>query len=178
MEGWRMGIQAAQYTYGRLHLPRWEVSLPVARDGRTQFLAIRMVCGAVGLASPQKQFAVIHKRYGASERRVPFNVEGVGWREFVSLPSDDVALWLAGLRPEHCTITARGTLEAFITDAKAALQALIFRPDYVPADPRLRGVLSVSARQETVFACDCGRHWRIVTEDGASEVERISGDEG
>jgi hypothetical protein len=168
-------MQGASYTYGWLHMPRWEVSIPVARDGRVQFLPVRQTCKAIQV-DPQTQFTVIHKRYKTTERLVPFHVEGVGWREFLSLPSDDAALWIAGINPARCGLTARGALEDFIAEAKAALQALIFRPDYVPPDPSARGVLSVSARHETVFACDCGRHWRIVTEDGASEVERISGD--
>jgi hypothetical protein len=173
-------VKGGKYTHGWLHLPRWEVSVPFAREGKVQFLAIRMMCKAVGLTAPQKQFAAIHKRYSATERQVPFHIEGVGWRDFLSLPSDDIALWMAGLRPEHCTITARGTLEDFIADAKAALSALIFKPDYVPPDPRARGVISHITRperSEIVMACDCGRHWLIIKEGEHVEVERISGDE-
>jgi hypothetical protein len=176
-----MGVQAGRYTYGWLHLPRWEVSLPVAREGHVQFLSIRMVCNAIGVAAPQKQFTVVHKRYSATKREVPFKIDRVGWRDFLSLPSDDVALWMASIRLEHCKITVRGPLEDFIADAKAALSALLCKPDHVPADRSVRGVVSHTVRPhrtETVVACDCGRHWLVISEGERVEVERINGDGG
>lgn len=164
------------YTYSRLHLPHWlEVTIPIARTGNVQWIPIRLTCAAIGI-DPQKQFAAIHRRYPASVREVPFKTR-VGRRDYLALPSDDFALWLATINPARCKLATRPRLEAFIADAKAALSALLFKPDYVPPDPGAQGVLSASSRYEMVFACECGRHWRIVTADGGSyEVERISGD--
>jgi hypothetical protein len=172
-----MSVSVGQYTYGVLHMPRWEVSIPIAREGKIAYLPIRLTCKAIGV-DPQTQFTVIHGRFEDTSRTVPFNIEGVGWRPFLALPSDDAALWIAGINPKKCKITARGTLEDFIAEAKQVLEGMIFKPDYVPSDPSSFGVLSLSTRTVQVFACECGRHWRIVTEDGETSVERISGDEG
>ena len=170
-------VSAGQYVYGKLHMPRWEVSIPIAREGRVAFLPIKMTCKAIGV-DPQTQFTVIHRRFAETAREVPFRIDGLGWRSYLALPSDDAALWIAGINPSRCKLTARGTLEEFIAEAKVVLQAMIFKPDYVPPDTTHYGVLSQSTRTTQVFACECGRHWRIVTEDGETTVERISGDEG
>lgn len=155
---------------------RWEVTLPVARSGKTQWLPIRLTCAAIGL-DPQTQFTAIRRRFAGTVREVPYKTRA-GWRDYLALPADDFALWLAGINPARCKLENREQLEAFIADAKATLERLLFNPDYIPPDPDAHGVLRVSTRQELVFACECGRHWRIVTADGQSDIERISGDEG
>lgn len=171
-------MRAEIFTYSKLHLPRWEVSIPVAREGKRQWIPIRLTCDAIALDT-QTQFKVIRRRYPKTVRDdIPFKTRA-GLREYLALPADDFALWLANINPARCKLATRPQLEAFIADAKESLQRLLFKPDYVPPDPDAHGVLRVSSRQEMVFACECGRHWRIVTADGrALEVERISGDEG
>lgn len=164
------------YTYSKLHMPRWEVTIPIARAGTVQWVPARLTCTAIGLDA-QTQLGAIRRRFSGHVREVPFRTRA-GWRDYLALPADDFALWLAGINPARCKLQTRPQLEAFTADAKAALQALLFKPDYIPPDPDAHGVLQVRSQQELVFACECGRHWRIVTADGrAVEVERLSGDE-
>ncbi len=172
-----MATQDARYKYGKLHMPRWEVTIPIAREGKVQFLPIRPTCKAIGV-DPQTQFIVIHRRYSNTVREIPFNIDDAGWRPYLSLPSDDAALWIAGINPERCKITARGTLEEFIADAKQTLQALLFKPDYVPPGATGGRVISHSYRSETVHVCDCGRRWRVVDENGEQYVEKLQDGEG
>lgn len=171
-------MKAEIFSPGVLHLPRWEVSIPIAREGKTQWLPIRLACVALGL-DPQTQFTAIHRRFAKTVRQAPFRTPA-GMRDYLALPAEDFALWLAGVNPARCKLATRAGLEAFIEEARAALSALLFRPGYVPADPDAGArVVRASWQQEVIFACDCGRHWRILTRDGdhAYEVERLNGDE-
>jgi P22_AR N-terminal domain len=167
-----MATDVSTYTYGTALLTRWEAEVPIAREGNTQFFPVRALCLVLGIDS-RTQLVVLQadSRYRDALRDIPQQT-AAGWRVATWIRRAEAALWLAGIDPARCSLTARGPLADFQRDLMLEADRLLFGA--APAvRPERRGEASYSQREEIHMACqDCGAPHIVVIVNGVAHVER------
>ncbi len=160
-------VQAGIYTYGTVALPRWQTELPVAQetDNTTQWFPVRAMCRVLGV-DEEKQVAIVKEAYPDALDEVPMRLARVGWRTPLCIKRAEMALWVGGINPKKCKLSARGPLEEFRRDLLAAADRLFWRPAQSAPEGERAGV-TFSARIEVQMHCqDCGAPHYIIHEHG------------
>jgi hypothetical protein len=110
-----MALDVAQYTYPTLYLPRWELTVPTARQGNTLYFPIVFFCDFLGI-DKRKQVEVLRADHrfnnGVVLREVPFKLSG-SWRSPLAIRKAEAALWLAGIDAARCKPEVRDHVRAF-----------------------------------------------------------------
>jgi hypothetical protein len=122
-------IEAGMYTYGVATLPRWDTELPVAKetDSTSQWFLVRAMCRVLGV-DDETQVDIVKKAYSYALREVPMKLPRVGWRSVLCIRRKEMALWVGGIDPKRCKLSARGPLEEFRQDLLTAADRLFWRP--------------------------------------------------
>ena len=170
-------MDEAEYSYDSLDFPLWGQSIPVAiekgTDGKVVWVPVRLVCEMVGVdrksQSRYLQSAGNHDRFGQHLRQVPFKAKGV-WRPYICLHRSRVPRWLDDINPRLVPEDAAIPLSRFQEMVTQELDRIAFKYRGQSAE---RGIIQSHYVHTTVFVCDCGRHWRIVDEDGERYVEKL-----
>jgi P22_AR N-terminal domain len=167
--------EPAQYTYPTLSLPRWDLTVPTARQGNTLYFPVAFFCDFLGI-DKRKQVEVLRAdpRNGGDLvlREVPFKLSGVGWRTPLAIRKAEAAVWLAGIDPARCKPAVRDRVRDFQADVIAAADRLLFgESPSVPVEQR--GAVEYSQHERVKMNClDCGAPHVVVIINGVAHVER------
>jgi hypothetical protein len=167
-------LAAPEYDLSEIYVPIVEQKIPVVierpAEDRHQWLPVRPVCEALGV-DPSGQLAVLRRndKYAPYLRPIMMNVKGA-WREYMCIHIRMLPRWLDDIDPAKCALKARGQLRAFQDEVTMALQRLLFQ---YRAKIEQKGIIQSHTVASFVFVCDCGRAWRIVSENGEQYVERL-----
>jgi hypothetical protein len=171
-------VQAGIYTYGTVALPRWQTEVSVAKEARgtTQWFPVRAMCRVLGV-DEEKQVAIVKDKYPDALDEVPMRIATVGWRTPLCIKRKEMALWVGGIDPKRCKLSARGPLEQFRRDLLDAADRLFWSPAK-GAPVCERASVTFSARVEIQMVCqDCGAPHYIIHENGETTVIRIRDEE-
>ena len=110
--------------------------------------------------------------YGGYLRPITLRVKGVA-REYLCLHRSRVPRWLDGISPTKVNDEkARAPLRDFQEAVTKELDRIAFK---YRGKVKQRGVIHSHSVTSFVFACECGRVWRVVNEDGEWYTERLKG---
>jgi hypothetical protein len=169
-------VTEPEYTIDELTFAHWDQTIPVAvergTEGRDSWVPVRIVCEVVGVAhSPQ--YAVLQSeanQYAAYLRPITLRVRGVA-REYLCLHRSRVPRWLDGISPTKVRDEkARAPLRAFQEAVTLELDRIAFK---YRGKVERKGVIQSHSVTSFVFACECGRVWRVVNENGEWYTKRL-----
>ncbi len=170
-------MQQPEYQFDDLEFPRWGQSVPVAieRDssGKDAWVPVRPVTEMLGVSLSTQlrvlQAEVNAGHYGGFLRPILMRNKGV-WREYMCLHRSKVPRWLNDIDASKVRKDASVPLREFQEAATKELDRLLFKYRGKAGE---RGILLAQHTTSIVFVCDCGRHWRIVDENGEWYAQKL-----
>jgi P22_AR N-terminal domain len=167
-----------QYAIDELTFTHWNQTVPVAverdTEGRDSWILVRIVCEMIGVAhSPQ--YAVLQNEVNAHHyagylRPITMCVKGVA-RENLCLHRSRVPRWLDGISPSKVNNEkARAPLREFQEAVTKELDWIAFK---YRGKVEQKGIIQSHSVTSFVFACECGRVWRVVNENGEWYTKRL-----
>jgi hypothetical protein len=165
-------VDASQYKHVELYLPRFDLTVPAARTGKTLYVPIVFFCEFLEIQR-DTQVDILRARYKSEAilREVPFKLKKV-WRTPLSLRKPEAALWIAGIDSARCKPEVRGRLDELQQDFLQAADKILWGGAANVPEAK-RGTVRYSQQDRIEFSCkDCGAPHVITIENGVVHVER------
>jgi hypothetical protein len=167
-----MSVSVAGYVFGRVKLPeRWggaEVAVAQEVDRHVQWFPVRFMSGVIGVEE-ERQVKIVKERYPQAVDTIQLRLtRGSPWRPVLCIRRREMALWIGGIDPKKCKISAQGPLREFQEELLRAADQLFWKPasDLWNDQPQ-EGVSVVYMRAEGPATCAyCGQRNWIVMENG------------